>query len=193
MSPPATERRQSLTLCALAPVWGAHLAHAPVLVFNLLEPLNRPIDGGATLRGRRVFGDNKTWRGAFVMLGGVVAATLGLWRLTAFRRRLPPQLQDANPLAYGALLGIGTVVGELPNSLVKRQLDIAPGGRRTTPAGLALIAIDQADFIPAVWLTLRPIVRLPARDMAAAAAVVAAIHSGVNVVGYAIGARETPI
>ena len=181
------------TLWALAPVWGAHLAHAPVLIFNLLSPLKRPIDGGATLRGRRVLGDNKTWRGALVMTAGVVAAALGLSRLAPFRRRLPSELRDANPLAYGLLLGVGTVVGELPNSLLKRQLDIAPGDRRTTPAGLALVLFDQADFVPAVWLALRPLWRMPGRDMAAAAMVVTVVHLGVNVAGYMIGARDAPI
>jgi CDP-2,3-bis-(O-geranylgeranyl)-sn-glycerol synthase len=178
---------------ALLPVWGAHLAHAPVLIFDLFEPLKRPIDGGATLRGRRLLGDNKTWRGALVMIAGVVAATLALWRLPPFRHGLPTELRDADPRTYGLLLGIGTVVGELPNSMLKRQLGIAPGGRRTTPAGLALIAVDQADFVPAVWLTTRPLWRMPARDMAIAVVVVTTVHLGVNAAGYVIGARESPI
>jgi hypothetical protein len=58
------------------PVGGAWIAHAPVLRWDLAPRLNRPIDGGRTLRGRRLFGDNKTWRGALVMGGGVFAATL---------------------------------------------------------------------------------------------------------------------
>jgi hypothetical protein len=48
------------------PLLGAFIAHAPVLRFNLLSALSRPIDGGGTIRGRRIFGDNKTWRGAMV-------------------------------------------------------------------------------------------------------------------------------
>ena len=106
---------------------------------------------------------------------------------------MPSELRDANPLAYGLLLGVGTVVGELPNSLLKRQLDIAPGDRRTTPAGLALVLFDQAYFVPAVWLALRPLWRMPVRDMAAVAMVVTVVHLGVNVAGYMIGARDAPI
>ena len=30
-----------------------------------------PIDGGRTFRGKRVFGDNKTWRGFVVMVPGL--------------------------------------------------------------------------------------------------------------------------
>ena len=36
----------------------------------------------AQLRGRRIFGDNKTWRGALCMTAGVVLATVALWRGT---------------------------------------------------------------------------------------------------------------
>jgi hypothetical protein len=49
-------------LWVIAPVLGAYVAHAPVLRFDLLRPLDRPLDAGATVRGRRVFGDNKTWQ-----------------------------------------------------------------------------------------------------------------------------------
>ncbi|HUJ25422.1 MAG TPA: hypothetical protein VLW85_05355 [Myxococcales bacterium] len=33
----------------------------------------------------------------------------------------------------GGYLGFGFVGGELPNSFLKRQLDVAPGGRRRAP------------------------------------------------------------
>ena len=53
-------------LWVFVPVLGAPALHAPVLTFDLLKPLKRPLDFGATIGGRRVFGDNKTWRGAIV-------------------------------------------------------------------------------------------------------------------------------
>jgi CDP-archaeol synthase len=59
---------------------GAPLLHAPVLRWDLLDALKRPLDGGRTLGGRRLLGDNKTWRGALCMIVGVVLATLVLWR-----------------------------------------------------------------------------------------------------------------
>src|SRR4051812_50212764 len=106
------------------PVGGAWIAHAPVLRWNLAPALNRPIDGGRTLRGRRLFGDNKTWRGAAVMFTGAVATTLALTRAGWFRRRLPEELAAAPPLAYGAPLGAGVVGGGLAPTFYKR-----PGGR----------------------------------------------------------------
>lgn len=177
----------------LLPVLGAPLLHGPVLRSDLMPGLARPLDFGATVRGRRVFGDNKTWRGALVMGTGTAGAAVALDRVDWFRDRLPDELREAGPLRYGTLLALGTVAGELPNSFLKRQLGIAPGRRRWTPAGVALVIFDQADFVLGVWVALAPLWRMPLRDVARAFAVVAGIHMGINVVGYAIGARKTPI
>jgi CDP-2,3-bis-(O-geranylgeranyl)-sn-glycerol synthase len=175
------------------PVGGAWIAHAPVLRWDLLAGLNLPMDGGRTLRGRRLFGDNKTWRGALVMSSGVFAATLGLYRSAWYRERLPAGIREISPPLLAALLAIGTVGGELPNSLMKRQLGVAPGGQRTSVGGVALSLLDQGDFVFAIWLLLAPLWRMSPRQALDAFATVAVIHSGVNVAGYAIGARTSPI
>jgi len=175
------------------PVLGAHLAHAPVLRFDLFPALARPIDGGRTVRGRRLLGANKTWRGAAVMFSGVLGATLALWHSSWYRSRLPRELQASPPVITGALMAGGVVLGELPNSFLKRQLDIQPGERHRSLAGATLALFDQADFMLATWLLLRPVFRMSARQALDASAVVAVVHLPINVVGYAIGARTTPI
>jgi hypothetical protein len=178
---------------AFLPVLGAPLAHAPVLRSDLLPALKRPLDGGRTLRGRRLLGDNKTWRGAAFMFGGPLIAGAALHRWPSYRRRLPAELQAMRPVAFGAAIGAGTVLGELPNSFLKRQLDIAPGAQRRSPAGLALTVLDQGDLVLGIWTCLRPVYRMPPRDLAGAFALVSALHLAINVVGYAIGARQTAI
>ena len=172
-------------LLVLLPVLGAPLLHAPVLRWDLLPALKRPLDGG-----HGVFGDNKTWRGALVMSTGTVAASAALHQSGWFRDRLPSELRSAGPWRYGPLLAAGAVGGELPNSFLKRQLGIAPGRRRWTPGGVALVVFDQADFVLGVWVALLPLWRMPPRDVARAFAIVAGVHMGINLVGYAIGARE---
>jgi CDP-diglyceride synthetase len=175
------------------PVLGGALAHAPVLALDLLKPLKRPLDCGAVLRGRRVFGDNKTWRGALVIVAGVAVTTLLLRHWGWWWVRIPPELRAAGPLPYGLLLGAGVVLGELPNSFLKRRLGIEPGRQSRSPVGLALSVWDQADFVPAVWLLLAPIWAMAAWQAAFCFAVVAAVHMVVNVVGYAIGARTSMV
>jgi CDP-2,3-bis-(O-geranylgeranyl)-sn-glycerol synthase len=174
-------------------VLGAPLAHAPVLRFDLLQALKEPIDGGRTLRGRRLLGDNKTWRGALVMIAGVEVAALALHRVPAYRRRLPPDVRDANPAIVGALLGLAAADGELPNSFAKRRLDVGRGRRAAGGLGVALSIVDQADFVLAAWPLLAPVHRMTAREAAAVFAAVAAIHVPINLAGYALGARDTPI
>jgi CDP-2,3-bis-(O-geranylgeranyl)-sn-glycerol synthase len=177
-------------LWVIAPVLGGYLAHAPVLRFDLLRQLARPIDGGAALRGRRVLGDNKTWRGAVVMFAGVLTATLLLSLWPACYQHWPPNLRS-HPVAFGLLLALGFVAGEWPNSFFKRQLDIEPGGRRISPLGIALSIFDQADFVPGVWLTLAPLWLMSLAQVLVLFAFAVVAHSIINVLGYAIGARET--
>jgi hypothetical protein len=176
------------SLLVFVPVLGAPLLHAPVLRYDLLSGLNRPIDGGS-----RLFGDNKTWRGALVMWTGVVALTLALPAWPAYWDRLPEDLRSAGPLPVGALIGAGTVLGELPNSFLKRRLGIAPGQRRRSPLGVALTIYDQADFVPAIVLLLAPIWLMPLEAAIGAFAVVVVVHLAINLVGYAIGARTARI
>ena len=180
-------------LLVFVAVLGAPVLHAPVLALDLLKPLKRPLDGGATIGGRRVFGDNKTWRGALFMVAGPALAAVALTRWPAFRDALPDAVADARPLLWGALVGLGVVVGELPNSFLKRRLDIAPGTQRRDGTGLALIVLDQADLVPGVWLCLAPVYVLPVLTAIVAFAIVTVVHLAINVVGYAIGARTSPL
>ena len=168
------------------PVLGAPVLHAPVLRWDLLKPLKRPISA-------RRFGANKTWRGALLMTAGPVAATVLAFRVPAYRRRLPPAVERANPLVVGGLLGTAVWVGELPNSFLKRRMDIAPGMQRRGRVGVALIVLDQADLVPGVWLCLAPVYVLPVATAAVAFVAVAAVHFVINVIGYAIGARSSPL
>jgi CDP-archaeol synthase len=174
-------------------VLGAPLLHAPVLRWDLLPSFKRPLDGGATFGGRRLLGDNKTWRGALCMTAGVVLATVVLWQWGWWRDQLPDAIDDSAPLLVGLLIGLGTVAGELPNSFLKRRLDIAPGQRRHSAGGVALALLDQGDLVLGIWVALLPICAMPIWLAAIAFAVVAAIHAAINVVGYAIGARAAPV
>jgi CDP-diglyceride synthetase len=175
-------------LLVFVPVLGAPILHAPILRWELLWGLRRPLDGG-----RNVFGNNKTWRGALVMTAGIVVAAVLLSAWPAYWHALPGGVQDAGPLLFGLLLGIGVVVGELPNSFLKRRLGIRPGRRRGGALGLALTVLDQGDLVLGAWLLLAPIWAMAPWQAAVAFAVVSAIHLLINVIGYAIGARTAPI
>jgi hypothetical protein len=168
------------------PALGAPLAHGPVLRLDLMRSLKRPISA-------RLFGANKTWRGAVVMTAGPTAAALALDRLPACRERLPEPVADAHPALVGALLGVASWTGELPNSFVKRRLGIPPGEQRRSRTGVLISLIDQADWVATAWLLLAPVWRMRPREAAQVAALVAAVHVPISLLGYAVGARTTPI
>jgi hypothetical protein len=180
-------------LLVFVAVLGAPILHAPVLALDLFKGLKRPLDGGATIGGRRLFGDNKTWRGALFMVAGPTLAAVLLTRWPAYRDALPDAVSGASPVLWGALVGLGVVVGELPNSFLKRRLDIAPGTQRRGGTGAALIVLDQADLVPGVWLCLAPVYALPVLTALVAFAIVAVIHLAINVIGFAIGARTSAL
>jgi hypothetical protein len=180
------EGRNGAAPWAFLPVLGAPLAHGPVLRYDLLAGLKRPISA-------RLFGVNKTWRGAVVITAGSVVAATALHRLPAYRRRLPAPVAAANPALIGALLGTATWLGELPNSFAKRRIGIPPGQQRRSAAGVAISIVDQFDWVPTAWLLLCPVWRMTAREVAQVSALVFAVHVPINVIGYVIGARTAPL
>ena len=141
------------------PLLGAPVAHGPVLGLDLAPGLKRPIS-------TRLFGENKTWRGALVMTTGTMLAGTALARVPVYRRRLPEPIADANPVVVGGLLGLASWIGELPNSFIKRRIGIPPGQQLRSPVGLLFSIVDQADWVPAAALMIRPIWKISLRETA---------------------------
>src|SRR3954452_8027367 len=56
----------------LLPLLPAVVLSGLVLRYDLLTWSRGPIDNGAAFRGRRLFGDNKTWRGVVCMVAGCI-------------------------------------------------------------------------------------------------------------------------
>ena len=175
----------------LLPILGSPVVHAPVMKTDALQRWKRPIDGGRTLRGRRLLGDNKTWRGAAMMTAGPLLATALLSRTSWWRAKVPAEVAGANPLVLGTLLGASVWVGELPNSFLKRQLGIAPGAQNRSAAGVAISVLDQFDFVLGVAVLVRPVWRPTAPDVAEMAGVVTLVHLPLNVAGKLLGVRSS--
>jgi CDP-diglyceride synthetase len=140
---------------SLAPIIIAGVLNMVWCSMGVARRLNRPLDNGAVLRdGRRVFGDNKTWKGLLGMLAlGAIAfvlwslvlqgSSLGQWDL--FHRRHPATF--AFDTFVGALLGAAYALFELPNSFLKRRLDIAPGKEATGARKWFFVVLDQVDSV----------------------------------------------
>lgn len=139
------------------PVILAGLTHIAAIRLDWLPALARvPLDGGCTVRGRRLLGANKTLRGALVMVAATVLATAALaWAGGAVHRELSvADLQRNQAWLWGLLLGLGYVVGELPNSFIKRQLDIPPGAAPRHRWRALFWTLDQADSLIGILVVL---------------------------------------
>src|SRR3989304_6726931 len=109
---------------ALKFIFPAYCANAaPVLAGGGL-----PMDFGKNfVDGRRVFGQNKTFRGFF--FGLIIGVFVGLVEYAVF----------GYPLLFSFLSPLGALFGDLTGAFLKRRLDIAPGG--------LLPVVAQVDFV----------------------------------------------
>jgi CDP-diglyceride synthetase len=161
------------------PVIVSGLVHLVVMKRDLFPALRAsPMDGGATFRGRRLFGDNKTWRGAAVTIVTMTVSAWALARLNACCVHIPALVPFAelHPAAWGFLLGTGYIAGELPNSFLKRQLGIGPGASGQGLAGRVFWVVDQLDSLVGMLLFTWPIWHPPLRLLLPLVAVMLVAH-----------------
>ncbi len=154
----------------------------------------QPLDAGLTLRGRRLFGENKTRRGFVVMVPASAAAfallavlagdpaALGLWSLSISGYALA-----------GTIAGFGFMAGELPNSFVKRQLGIVPGGApRRSLASACQFAVDRLDSGIGMLLALNVFVAVSWRTVAVVLIAGPFIHWTFSVLMFHLGLKPRP-
>lgn len=77
--------------------------------------------------GKRILGDNKTFRGFF--FGLAIGIMVGLIECALF----------GFPILFSVLTPLGALLGDLAGAFFKRRLGIAPGG--------LLPIVDQVDFV----------------------------------------------
>ncbi len=160
---------------------------------DLLRGLARPIDGGRRWRGKRVLGDGKTWRGVVVAVIGCVLTAAAQRNVIGPRAGAFAVFDYAtvDPIGFGVAMGAGAMLGELPNSFVKRRLGIARGGTARGPLRVLFYVWDQIDLLTVAWPAISPWVRPTPRLVAASVAVALVVHPIVALVGYLVGARTS--
>ncbi|HSC71028.1 MAG TPA: CDP-archaeol synthase [Candidatus Methylomirabilis sp.] len=171
------------------PVMVAAAIHIAVIRTKVLSGLTSPLDFGQTFRGRRLFGDNKTWRGLVVM---VAVSSAGM-ALQQWMRIPALELFDygsVNAWACGALLGLGFVLAELPNSLLKRQFDIPPGEQATGRRYWIFTTLDQVDSVAGCLLALAVVWLPPWQVVLIALALCSLVHVGFNLLFVMVGLKR---
>jgi len=177
-----------------SPLLLAAIAQGLCIKYDWLSRLRRPIDFGKSYKGKRIFGDHKTWRGLiinvlFCSLGAIIQAWL------QSKGDLPQWLflldYKSQALTIGILIGFGMTVGELPNSFLKRRFGIPPGKSRAGPLGVAFFITDQVDLTIGIWVFLFFLIRPSLWLVLWSLLLTLALHLAVSSVGYLLGMRKT--
>ena len=136
--------------------------------------------------GRRILGDGKTVRGFFAgIFAGVLVGAVEGFALpgTAF------DIYGGSPSTYviaGFLLGLGTMLGDLLGSFIKRRQDIAPG----KPS----LVMDQLLFFVGALLFSYPLASqlLTIEGVLFLAVLTYFVHVGANVIANRLGLKKVP-
>lgn len=121
-----------------------------------------PIDGFKNAwDGKRIFGDNKTWVGfvsmvifciLFQTLCGLICYAFSLEQHNDLFRCAGNSLKLN--LLFGFLIGFAYMLFELPNSFIKRRLNISSGKSGKGLIGIVFFVVDQTDSMLGVMLVL---------------------------------------
>lgn len=177
------------------PLLGGAIANGLCIRFNWLAFLVYPLDFHLTHRRRRLFGNNKTFRG--LLLFSIGTALVFFIQATFFHS--VPSLSaleafDYNatkPLLLGFLMGFAAMLSELPNSYLKRQLDIAPGAAGRGVWLPVFYFLDQVDILMGIWLVLSGIMTVTLERVLISVLFIFITHQIITVVGYLLGMRHT--
>lgn len=158
----------------MAPIFAVHMP--------LLRHWNTPLDFGKSFHGKRIFGDNKTWRG--LVFGVFCAIVFGLfqYRVIAYSAESTSFI-----ILASGLLGFGALAGDAIASFFKRQ--------RNIPAGYSWIPVDQTDYIIGGLIMVYPLIpkQLTLTIALMTVAMYMLLHVAVSYFGYLLGLKKKPI
>ncbi len=160
----------------------AGLANMTPPLANKIPILNQwktPLDFGKTWRGKRLFGNNKTWRGLVsgTIVGGVTAMIISKLNTNT--------VVTLAPFLVGSLLGLGALMGDAVESFFKRQRGFKPGQ--------SWFPFDQIDYILGGLLIIAPVIRLPLWAGFTIAIVYFGLHLLTAYLGYLLKLKDSPI
>jgi hypothetical protein len=169
--------------------------HGFCIKYDLLTFLYHPIDRGRKFRGKRIFGENKTYRGVVVVSLGT-AIGFGLQSLLLHRIASISNVELFDyaffkSVALGVSVGVAAMLSELPNSFIKRQFEIAPGTAAKGWKAVIFYIYDQIDFLLGAWLVLAIVVPVTIGRVLLSSGLLLVAHQIMSSVGYALGMRKT--
>ncbi len=125
--------------------------------------------------GKRIFGNNKTFRGFF--FGWSVGFVVGIVEGLVFG------FKDF-PILFSVLTPLGALIGDLTGAFIKRRIDIAPGG--------ILPVVDQIDFVVGALVFALPMALVNWQLAVTVLLITPPIHLFTNFVAYKLKLKKHP-
>jgi CDP-2,3-bis-(O-geranylgeranyl)-sn-glycerol synthase len=122
--------------------------------------------------GKRVFGDNKTFRG--FLFGLTIGILVGAMEVFAFHF----------PILFAFLIPLGALLGDLTGAFLKRRVGIAPGG--------LLPIVDQIDFVVGAIVFALPLAIVSWQLAVTVLLITPPIHLFTNYLAYRLKLKKNP-
>ena len=122
--------------------------------------------------GKRVFGNNKTFRGFF--FGLAIGVMVGLMETVLFHF----------PILFAFLIPLGALVGDLAGAFSKRRMGIEPGG--------LLPVVDQVDFAVGAIVFSVPLAIMDWQLAVTVLLITPPIHLLTNFLAYKMKLKKNP-
>lgn len=186
-------------LFVLIPLVGAGILNMLFVNLPLLTSWRVPMDGGKVMSdGKRLFGDNKTWKGFVGMIVTTSACMSGmeLWVKSSDWANdlsiIPFRTFDfpLNGPLYGAIWGLAYVLAELPNSYIKRRVGINAGENRPGLSGNLFKLMDQSDSVIGCVLVMPLFCPLQLVDGVAVVVLATGVHFVSNIFLFLVGLKK---
>ena len=155
---------------------GAFANMAP-LFFLRINFLNSPIN-------KKLFGENKTWRGLFFgIIFGILVAFLQKMLSALFHKIEIINYNEINIIVFGFLMGFGALIGDLLKSFIKRKFKISPGK--------SLPIFDQIDWTIGSLIILSLYIKIKIEFFIYSILILGILHFLINIFSYKIKIRKT--
>lgn len=125
--------------------------------------------------GKRIFGNNKTFRGFF--FGWAVGIGVGLVEGLVFGFQNYPVL-------FSVFIPLGALLGDLTGAFIKRRIGIAPGG--------LLPIVDQVDFVVGAIVFSIPLSIISWQLTVTVLLITPPIHLFTNYLAYKMKLKRNP-
>ena len=164
----------------------AYAANMAPVIFNRIPIGGEPLDLDATLEGKRILGDHKTFRG---LLMGIFCAIL----IVILQQQLTPSgsslilfnyasLTQLQTVLLGVAFGAGALGGDLIKSFFKRRLGISPGK--------PWIPFDQLDFVIGALIAVSPFFVPSLLHIMIILILTPLLHVLSNIAAHAVGIKK---